>query len=78
MNLFCVIFFEVYEMKNYQPSALAESEDQQQKWEKPFQELLDEIYWTGYTDQMLEDRPQHYQDEFKSFISMYDHRTRNS
>lgn len=42
------------------------------KWEVPFRELLDQIYWSGYAEQLIEENPDAYQSEYFYFISLYD------
>lgn len=49
-----------------------EQQAQYQKWEIPFQELLDEIYWPGYTIDLLENNPSAYEREYWYFIRIYD------
>ena len=42
------------------------------KWEIPFRDLLDQIYWPGYSQQLLEENLEAYQLEYYYFISLYD------
>jgi len=42
------------------------------KWEEPFQDLLDEIYYPGYSTQLMEEDPENYQREYFYFITLYD------
>jgi len=43
-----------------------------QKWELPFRDLLDEIWWPGYADELLRDNPDEYAREYWYFIRIYD------
>jgi len=43
-----------------------------QKWEEPFKNLLDEIWYPGYSQQLAEEKPEEYQTEYYYFISLYD------
>ncbi len=49
---------------NYEPD---------QKWEQPFRELLSEIYWPGYAENLARENPTAYQREYYYFISLYDY-----
>ncbi len=42
------------------------------KWENAFQDLLNEIYFEGYAQQLLVENPTAYQSEYYYFISLYD------
>lgn len=42
-----------------------------QKWELPFRGLMDEIYYSGYTKQLMEDDPEEYSRQYWYFIRMY-------
>ncbi len=46
--------------------------DTHQKWEQPFRDLLDEIWWPGYADDLLQNNPQEYSREYWYFIQLYD------
>ncbi len=50
----------------------AQSMDVLQKWEQPFRELMDEIYYPGYAQQLIIDDPEDYQREYFYFIQLYD------
>ena len=52
--------------------AAEEQQAQYQKWEIPFQELLDEIYWSGYSEALLETNPEAYAREYWYFIRLYE------
>ena len=58
------------------PKPIEANEQQQadllQKWELPFRDLLDEIYFPGYAEQILEENPEYYQSEYEAFIRLYD------
>ena len=54
---------------NTEPDQLLELS---QKWEIPFRDLLDQIYWPGYADQLIEENPDAYHTEYFYFISLYD------
>ena len=41
------------------------------RWQEPFDELLDEIYWKNYSVELMEESPEVYQSEFCNFISLY-------
>ncbi len=43
-----------------------------QKWELPFRDLLDEIWWPGYSEQILQENPEYYQSEYEAFMRLYD------
>lgn len=47
-------------------------EEALQKWESPFRDLLDDIYWPGYSKQLIEDDPEKYQREYFYFMQLYD------
>lgn len=42
------------------------------KWEEAFKSLLDEIYYPGYSQSLIEENPSQYQLEYNSFINLYD------
>lgn len=42
------------------------------KWEEAFRDLMDEIYFSGYSKQLLEENPVVYQKEYFYFIALYD------
>jgi len=46
--------------------------DLSQKWEAAFRELLDQIYWVGYSEQLAKENLEAYQTEYFYFISLYD------
>ena len=43
-----------------------------QKWEEPFRELLDEIYWLGYAETLAEESTEIYCREYFYFMAMYE------
>jgi len=43
-----------------------------QKWEGPFRDLLDEIYWSGYAETLAEENPEAYSLEYFYFMELYD------
>lgn len=60
-------------MKHFEQ--LAEPDPQMQlslKWESAFRDLQDQIFWPGYSLQLLEENPEDYQREYFYFISLYD------
>jgi hypothetical protein len=58
------------------PNPIDANEQQQaellQKWELPFRDLLDEIYFPGYTKQLMQDDHEEYHRQYWYFINMYD------
>lgn len=42
-----------------------------QKWELPFRELMDQIYYTGFSEQLLIENPEDYHREYWYFIQIY-------
>ena len=42
-----------------------------QKWEQPFQQMMDEIYWSGYAEKLAAENPTAYQTEYFYFLAMY-------
>lgn len=60
---------ELVESNIAEPNQLEEA---LQKWELPFRDLLDEIYWQGYSKKLIENDPEEYQREYWYFIKMYD------
>ena len=42
------------------------------KWRDAFEDLLDEIYFQGYSQQLFEEDNKAYQKEYFYFISLYD------
>ena len=42
------------------------------KWEEAFRDLLDEIYWKGYSEMLVAENPVAYQREYSYFMAMYD------
>jgi hypothetical protein len=65
-------------MNPYQskPNAIHANEQQQsdqlQKWELPFRDLLDEIYYPGYAAMIIVEDPEEYHRQYWYFIKMYD------
>jgi hypothetical protein len=65
-------------MNPYQsnPNAIHANEQQQsdqlQKWELPFRDLLDEIYYLGYAAMIIVEYPEEYHRQYWYFIQMYD------
>lgn len=65
-------------MNPYQsnPNPIDAYEQQQaellQKWELPFRDLLDEIWWPGYAEQIIQENPAQYQSEYEAFIRLDD------
>ena len=43
------------------------------KWEEAFQELLDQIYWKGYSQQLVRENPEAYKREYFYFRAIYDY-----
>lgn len=43
-----------------------------QKWELPFRDLLDEIYYPGYAEMIIVEDPAYYQSEYEAFMRLYD------
>lgn len=56
-------------MHNIEEIKLSESN---QKWEEPFKDLLDEIYWSGYAETLAEENPEAYSLEYYYFMALYD------
>ncbi len=48
------------------------SMDVLQKWEAAFRDLQDQIWWSGFSEQQMNDDPKSYQLEYEYFILMYD------
>ena len=48
-----------------------ETIESSQKWEQPFQELLDEIYWPGYAQDLCVKNSKEYSREFFYFRQLY-------
>ena len=42
------------------------------KWEEAFREFMDQIYWEGYSQQLVKDDPEAYQREYYYFLALYD------
>ena len=42
------------------------------KWEASYRDLLDEIYYPGYSMQLVKEDPILYQKEYEPFIALYD------
>jgi hypothetical protein len=65
-------------MNPYQskPNAIHANEQQQsdqlQKWELPFRDLLNQIWWPGYAEQIIQEDPEAYRSEYEAFIRLYD------
>ena len=58
----------------YTTDTITESSTQMevlQKWEQPFRDLMDEIYWPGYTQQLISDDPEAYNREYFYFMQLY-------
>ena len=43
-----------------------------QKWEGAFRDLQDQIWWPGFSEQLIEDDPARYQKEYEYFMLAYD------
>jgi len=54
---------------NTEPDQLLELS---QKWEIPFRQLLDEIYYEGYSEQLAREDIESYNREYYYFIELYD------
>jgi len=50
----------------------AQSMDVLQKWEQPFRELMDQIYYPGYAQQLIRENPMEYARQYFYFIKLYD------
>ena len=60
-------------MKEYQQKVKPDKILQQSmKWEEAYKQLLDEIYYPGFAQQLIKEDPAHYQREYKAFIDLYD------
>lgn len=46
--------------------------DTTQKWDEPFRELLDDIFYPGYADNLAEENPVAYNTEYYYFLAVYD------
>ena len=42
-----------------------------QKWEEPFRDMLDEIYWPGYAENLAKENPKAYNIEYYNFMALY-------
>ena len=42
------------------------------KWEQAFRDILDDVWWPGYSQQLFEENPEGYQKEYFYFIALYD------
>ena len=42
------------------------------KWQEPFNDLLDEIYYPGFAKQLVEESPEEYSREYFYFMQLYD------
>ena len=42
------------------------------KWEEAFREFMDQIYWKGYSQQLVQDDPEAYKREYYYFLALYD------
>jgi len=49
-----------------------EQQAQYLKWELPFRQLLNEIYWDNYAEDLMENDPEAYAREYWYFIRIYD------
>ena len=43
-----------------------------QKWEGAFRDLQDQIWWPGFSEQLIADDPERYQREYFYFMALYD------
>lgn len=48
-----------------------------QKWEEAFRDLLDEIFFPGYSQRLFEEKPEAYQREYYYFIRIFDEPTQD-
>ncbi|MFK5857225.1 MAG: hypothetical protein QM503_13930 [Bacteroidota bacterium] len=46
--------------------------DQPLMWQQPFNDLLDEIYYPGYADKLMDEDPESYSREYWYFMQLYD------
>ena len=60
-------------MKDYQEKVKPDRAlEVSMKWERSFRDLMDEIYFPGYSEQLLNERPEDYKSEYYAFIRLYD------
>ena len=45
--------------------------DTTQKWDEPFADLLNEIYYLGYAKNLAKESPEEYSREFWYFVEIY-------
>ena len=43
-----------------------------QKWEEPFRDLLDEIYFPGYAENLAIENPKAFNREYYYFMALYE------
>ena len=55
-------------MQNIEEITLAEST---QKWEEPFRNLLDEIYFPGYAEDLAKEHPEEFSRQYFYFLAQY-------
>ena len=48
------------------------TQNQSLKWQEPFNDLLDEIYFNGYAADLILNDPQEYSREYFYFMALYD------
>ncbi len=60
-------------MNNFELCVIPEeSIEPSQKWEQPFRQLMDEIYYPGYASTLAEENPEAYNREYFYFMELYD------
>jgi|FLOH01.1.fsa_nt_gi hypothetical protein len=42
-----------------------------QKWEEPFRDLLNQIWWPGYATDLMQNNPDEYAREYFYFMALY-------
>jgi hypothetical protein len=52
--------------------SIQEMQTYPRKWEDAFCDLMDEIYFKGYSAQLLQEKPDAYELEYFYFITLYD------
>ncbi|MFK5895015.1 MAG: hypothetical protein QM504_17495 [Pseudomonadota bacterium] len=45
--------------------------DQPLKWQEPFNDLLDTIYFSGFAQQLMDESPKEYNREYWYFLQIY-------
>lgn len=55
-----------------QKSVLQDHIESNQRWREPFCELLDQIYFEGYSKKLAKENPFAFKLEFSSFLRIYD------